>query len=301
LNSPILRTREVEPSDRPGLPAVLLRAGGAATCTDCGWTQCRGPGLVVLCSKVEKANDQAGETQMSQAIRMQQRAHVHDAPSIMGALIFRLKALVFQSERVLRNIIRGGGRHARGRALIGADVLAECLTPLSTTCDERETALVAGKIQNLRIAIRQIDGLEVYANRVFSFWGQIGRPTRRRGYARGRELRQGCLIPTIGGGLCQLSNALYQCAQESGFDIIERHAHSQVVPGSAAEYGMDATVFWNYVDLRFKSSATFRIEASLRDDSLVVRFKSDSTDRRTARALPLLRPRTAPAPSNCSS
>src|SRR5262249_46502885 len=174
-------------------------------------------GLVVLSSKVEKANDQAGETQMSQAIRMQPSAHVHAAPSIMGALIFRLKALVFQSERVLRNIIRGAGRHARGQALIGADVLAECSTPLSTTCDERETALVAGKIQNLRRAIRQIDGLEVPGNGVFSFWGQIGRPTRRRGYARGRELRQGCLIPTIGGGLCQLSNTIYQCALESGF------------------------------------------------------------------------------------
>src|SRR5262249_5259909 len=198
-------------------------------------------------------------------------------------------------------IIRGAGRHARGQALIGADVLAECSTPLSTTCDERETALVAGKIQNLRRAIRQIDGLEVPGNGVFSFWGQIGRPTRRRGYARGRELRQGCLIPTIGGGLCQLSNTIYQCALESGFEIIERHAHSQVVPGSAAEYGMDATVFWNYVDLRFKSSAAFRIEASLSGERLVVRFKGDSAGRQAAKALPLLRRGTAAGPWNCWS
>src|SRR5262249_41959133 len=157
----------------------------------------------------------------------------------------------------------------RGHALTRARVLAESSTPLSSSCDQREAPLVAGKIQNLRIAIRAIDSLEVPANQMFSFWGHIGRPTRRKGYARGRELRQGCLIPTIGGGLCQLSNALYQCALESGFEIVERHAHSQVVPGSAAELGMDATVFWNYVDLRFKSSAPFRIEASLAGGRLI--------------------------------
>jgi hypothetical protein len=162
--------------------------------------------------------------------------------------------------------------------------------------------LTAGKIQNLRVAVRAIDGLEIPANQVFSFWAQVGRPSRRKGYARGRELRQGCLIPTIGGGLCQLSNALYQCALESGFEIIERHQHSQVVPGSAAEYGMDATVFWNYVDLRFRSSAAFRIEAHLTGDSLVVGFKGTPTQRRAPRRLPLLGsvPVAHPA-SSCAS
>jgi len=37
----------------------------------------------------------------------------------------------------------------------------------------------------------------------------------------------------------------------------------------------DATVFWNYVDLRFKSRHPFRIEASLTADSLVVRFRGE--------------------------
>src|SRR5262245_4878570 len=244
---------------------------------------------------------QAGEMLMNQAIAMQAGAHGHDAHSQLGAVAFRLKALVFQAERLLRNI-RDARRFGRGQAPTGDQVLAESSTPLSTSCDERETPFVAGKIQNLRIAIRQIDGLEVPADRVFSFWTQIGRPTRRRGYARGRELRQGCLIPTVGGGLCQLSNALYQCALQSGFEIIERHPHSQVIPGSAAEYGMDATVFWNYVDLRFKSSAAFRIEASLSGNHLVVRFKGNSVRQPAARALPLLgRERSAHSPSSCAS
>ena len=50
----------------------------------------------------------------------------------------------------------------------------------------------------------------------FSFWRAAGRATRARGYVIGRELRQGCMIPTIGGGLCQLTNALSRVAHQAG-------------------------------------------------------------------------------------
>jgi vancomycin resistance protein YoaR len=89
---------------------------------------------------------------------------------------------------------------------------------------------------------------------------------------RGRELRQGCLIPTVGGGLCQLSNALYDCALKAGLTIEERHAHTQVVPGSLAEIGRDATVFWNYVDLRFRSEHGFVLRVDLTPLELIVQL-----------------------------
>src|SRR6202011_3999459 len=98
---------------------------------------------------------------------------------------------------------------------------------------------------------------------VFSFWKQIGRASRRRGYVTGRMLQQGCLVPATGGGLCQLSNALYQAALTSNCQITERHAHSRVVPGSAAASGRDATVAWNCVDLRFRVREPLLIEAHL--------------------------------------
>ncbi len=95
---------------------------------------------------------------------------------------------------------------------------------------------------------------------VFSFWRQVGRASRRRGFVTGRMLKEGCLVPAVGGGLCQLSNALYDAALQSGCEIVERHAHSRVVAGSAAAAGRDATVAWNYVDLRFRTSAPLRME-----------------------------------------
>jgi glycosyltransferase involved in cell wall biosynthesis len=81
------------------------------------------------------------------------------------------------------------------------------------------------------------------------------------------------MIPSLGGGLCQLSNGLYDAALQAGFEIVERHAHSRVVPGSLAEIGRDATVFWNYVDLRFRSARGFRVEASMDAENLKIVFR----------------------------
>ncbi|MGA8532560.1 MAG: VanW family protein [Candidatus Tumulicola sp.] len=122
------------------------------------------------------------------------------------------------------------------------------------------------------LALRRLDGAVVPAGSTFSFWRQIGRATRRAGYVEGRELREGCIIPTVGGGLCQLSNALYAAALDSDCEIVERHAHSHFVPGSMTERDRDATVFWNYVDLRFSARHELTIRCRLQDDRLIVQF-----------------------------
>ncbi|HEY2495821.1 MAG TPA: VanW family protein [Candidatus Angelobacter sp.] len=152
------------------------------------------------------------------------------------------------------------------------ELLAECRSPLWTAESVVENTLQFGKIQNLRKACHQLHLVEIPAGETFSFWKQVGKSKSYAGYAKGRELRQGCLIPSIGGGLCQLSNSLYDLALKSDCEIVERHAHSAVVPGSAAEYGRDATIFWNYVDLRFRPKQGTMITAVLTKNELVVRF-----------------------------
>src|SRR4030095_15960699 len=154
-------------------------------------------------------------------------------------------------------------------------LLAESEKPVKTTDDERENPFISGKIHNLRLAIRKLNGLEVRAGDVFSFWNLLGRTSRWKGYVPGRELREGRLILTIGGGLFQLSHALFEVTPQRGLQIVERHAHTRVIAGSLAEIGRDATVFWNYVDLRFKSTQAFRIEAELTSDDLIVRFRGE--------------------------
>jgi hypothetical protein len=209
-----------------------------------------------------------------------------DVPNIYGAITFRAKSALFQFKRhALNLLIHRHARYRRGGALACKNVIAESRTRLWAEGTGAERALEAGKVHNLRLAVRRLDGVEVPAGAVFSFWAHVGRTSRVRGYVRGRELREGCIIPGIGGGLCQLSNALYDAALQAGFRIVERHAHTRVVPGSQAEAGRDATVFWNYVDLRWRSPRPFRIEASLSREHLTVRFRGDESQETKTRVL----------------
>lgn len=205
---------------------------------------------------------------------MKQENNIH---TYAQALIFRSKATLLRVRRGFLNLSdRNLRRFPFDSSLNSKSIVAESKTPLWTESAAEEQFLLAGKVHNLRIAVKKINNLEVPANEIFSFWTHLGRANKRNGYVAGRELREGCLIPSVGGGLCQLSNALYDAALKANFEIVERHAHSQVVPGSLAEQGRDATVFWNYIDLRFKSPTAFRIEAKLDKDFLIVKFRSEA-------------------------
>lgn len=186
---------------------------------------------------------------------------------------FWFKTFWFTQKRRLNNMISPPPRHVNTGMLKGTEVLSVSESDLWNRDDNAQNwVLTAGKIENLRVASRAIHGIEVPAGEVFSFWRHVGRPHKGAGYVVGREIREGCIVPTVAGGLCQLSNALYDAALKANFTIVERHRHTKVIKGSLAELDRDATVKWNYVDLRFKAHHAFRIEVELTSDRLVVRI-----------------------------
>jgi hypothetical protein len=188
--------------------------------------------------------------------------------------IFRLKIAVLTAARIVKNLLRPSRKFGKTSLLVHEPVIAISESELWNPFDNKDNwILTAGKIENLRIAVQKLNGLEVGANEVFSFWKHIGNPNYGQGYVIGREIREGCIVPTIAGGLCQLSNALYDAALRANFEIVERHKHTKVIKGSLAEKDRDATVKWNYLDLRFKSSFDFRIEIELTSDHLIVAFR----------------------------
>ena len=195
-------------------------------------------------------------------------------PTPVDDLWFRMRASVLQLKRVWSDRFRVR-RFTPDKRLQRLPVVVELHQPLRSYDRPSERWLQNGKIQNLRLAVRAIDGVELEPGDLFSFWRQVGRPVRSRGFVDGREIREGCVIVSVGGGLCQLSNLLYQAAVASGCEIVERHHHSMRLPDSAAEEGRDATVFWNYIDLRFRAKQALRIEAMLTRSDLVIRFRGD--------------------------
>lgn len=198
----------------------------------------------------------------------------HHEPSRGEAVAFFLKTRVFIARRWWRERNHPVAVHPFGIASIEAPVIAKSKAPLWTQITEAEFPLTAGKVQNLRAACARLHGLEIPANQVFSFWKQLGRTTRRRGFTAGRELRSGCLVPNLGGGLCQLSGLLHAAALEAGLEVVERHTHSRSLPGVTLLPENDATVFWNYVDLRFVAPFAWRLECRLTATDLVVSIRA---------------------------
>jgi hypothetical protein len=193
-------------------------------------------------------------------------------PTRWSAALFAIKVQGLRAQRWVRDlgdVARSWPieRHPKDKWKLRYELRSR----LWSDADKRERQFELGKVENLRRACSRLNGIVIDAGGTFSFWRQIGRASRRRGFVVGRMLRQGCVVPAIGGGLCQLSNALYGLALKSGCEIVERHAHSIKMPGAPVD---DATVAWNYVDLRFRVREQTRIKAWMSGEELIVEWQT---------------------------
>lgn len=134
--------------------------------------------------------------------------------------------------------------------------------------------LQENKIVNLRIALRDIDGIVIYPGETFSFWKLVGKTTKSKGYIDGLMLSNGEVRTGTGGGLCQLANMLFWLALHTPLEIKERHHHSfDIFPDDRRiiPFGTGTSVFYNYVDLQFYNSThmAFQFHIMLTDEHLV--------------------------------
>ncbi|MBS0412403.1 MAG: VanW family protein, partial [Proteobacteria bacterium] len=222
-------------------------------------------------------------------------------PTRLSSAVFAAKVAVFRARRAVVDLAGGPPRLARGEAAAFPREAGAVVTALWSDANPAERAWQLGKVENLRLACRALDGRVIPAGTVLSFWRQVGPPLAARGFARGRMLQQGCMVPAVGGGLCQLSNALYDAALQAGCRIVERHPHSRIVPGSAAAWGRDATVAWNYVDLRFSAARDLRLTARLTPESLEVRLTARPDAAPAAPSDPEAEPAPEAAARDCAT
>lgn len=116
---------------------------------------------------------------------------------------------------------------------------------------ESDMQLQINKVTNLRIAIKNINGIIIKPGETFSFCKLVGLPTRRRGFLEGMELSFGKARAGIGGGMCQISNLIHWLVIHSPLTVTERYHHSfDPFPddGRVLPFGSGATVFYNYRD-----------------------------------------------------
>ena len=120
----------------------------------------------------------------------------------------------------------------------------------------RQTAHYQGKLHNLRLAAKILDGITIPPGKIFSFWHLVGQPSVRNGFQLGRAIRGNVLSADIGGGLCQISGLIYELGLRAGLAIVERHAHTQDLYTRESRFtplGLDATIVWGFKDLRLRN------------------------------------------------
>ncbi len=136
------------------------------------------------------------------------------------------------------------------------------------------------KIANLKIAIKKLDGLVIEPGQTFSYWRQIGKPTKQKGYLEGMILHRGTVMAGVGGGLCQLSNLMYWMTLHTPLTIIERWRHSyDVFPDTQRNqpFGSGATCSYPNIDLQIKNNTSqkFQLSLTITDEYLIGQWLSD--------------------------
>jgi len=127
-----------------------------------------------------------------------------------------------------------------------------------------DMALQKNKVVNLKIALKNLNGIVIYPGETFSFCHLVGCATEKKGYLEGMLLSNGEAAAGVGGGLCQIANLIHWLCLHSPLTVTERHHHSyDPFPddGRVVPFGSGATIFYNYIDYQFKNNTenTFQL------------------------------------------
>lgn len=133
---------------------------------------------------------------------------------------------------------------------------------------------------NLMIAAKKLNGLVIHPNEIFSFWYLVGETTRKYGYKEGLVISKMGLKSDIGGGLCQLANMIHYLILNSPLKVVELHHHSDALfpdDRRRVPFGTGTSVFYNYLDYRFKNTTDQDVQLLLwvNDDVLCGELRSE--------------------------
>lgn len=134
------------------------------------------------------------------------------------------------------------------------------LASFTTSFDPR----ASGRVANITRAAEALDGYLISPGEEFSFNRIVGPRTEEAGYVEALVIENQEYVPGVGGGVCQVSSTLYNAALRAGLPIRERHHHSR--PVEYVPPGLDATVVYGALDLRFQNDTGGYLKLASRVD-----------------------------------
>ncbi|MEX2013078.1 MAG: VanW family protein, partial [Candidatus Levyibacteriota bacterium] len=114
---------------------------------------------------------------------------------------------------------------------------------------------IPNRVFNVNLAASRINGILVAPDETFSFNKALGDITAFTGYKQAYVIQNGKTILGDGGGVCQVSTTFFRAILNAGLPITERQAHAYRVGYYEQDSppGLDATIYYPTVDLKFKN------------------------------------------------
>ena len=147
----------------------------------------------------------------------------------------------------------GWGSKALARALSEND-LAVAMGTFRTNYGHA----IESQAANIALTARRLAGTVVQPGEEYSMNRALGPYDRAHGYGLGRMFVGDRIVPSIGGGVCQVASTLYNAVMLAHLPVSERHQHGLTVPYLPA--GQDATVTVSAgLDFRFVNDEPYPI------------------------------------------
>ena len=143
------------------------------------------------------------------------------------------------------------------KASVTKEQLQSINTLISSFSLEYASISSPGRVTNIQLATKAVNGTYLLPGGAFSFNNTVGHRTAEKGYQPapvdiGNKVGMG-----LGGGICQVSTTLYNSILLAGIKATNRNHHS--IPSIYVPLGYDATVDWGAIDYEFKNTLKFPI------------------------------------------
>jgi vancomycin resistance protein YoaR len=129
----------------------------------------------------------------------------------------------------------------------------------------------AYRVTNIGLAAKKINGTLLEPGDTFSLNGVVGERTPENGFVKGYVIGAGNeLVEDYGGAVSTITTATWHTAFFAGMTRLEQRAHGFWI--SRYEPGLEATVSWGFLDLRFRNDTPYGvfITTSMTDETVTV-------------------------------
>ena len=114
-----------------------------------------------------------------------------------------------------------------------------------------------GRIENIRLAASKINGYVLNPGERFSYNQVVGPRTEAAGFKVAHVYVGNQVVDGVGGGICQVSSALYNAVVLADLKTVSRTNHS--IPVSYVPKGRDATVAYGTIDYVFENNKSYPV------------------------------------------